>query len=430
MMEDRLRNRWLQLTLGIIGMVMIANLQYGWTLFVNPIQDKFHWAKAAIQVAFTTFVFVETWLVPLEGYLIDRFGPGRITIAGGVLVGISWSLDAFASSLPVLYVAAAIGGIGAGIVYGAMVGQALKWFPDRRGLAGGLTAAGFGAGSAATIVPIAQMIHASGYQHTFLVFGIVQGVAIVAIGTLLRAPRPGEAPTPVPSRTVLQSTRDFGPREVLSQPLFYVMYVTMLCVACGGVMATAQLGPIAKDFHVDGIPVPILAFTLPALQWALVLDRILNGLARPAFGWISDYIGRENTMFAAFLLEALAIFLMMKFAADPLYFVLLSGLLFFAYGEIFSLFPSLSADTWGRKFATTNYGLLYTAKGTAALLVPFSSMLADATGSWMPVFEIAMGLNIAAALLAFFVIKPMRGKHVPDSSALDNVPLYAEGLAP
>jgi OFA family oxalate/formate antiporter-like MFS transporter len=176
--------------------------------------------------------------------------------------------------------------------------------------------------------------------------------------------------------------------------------------------------------------VPILAFTLPALQWALVLDRILNGLARPAFGWISDYIGRENTMFAAFLLEALAIFLMMKFAADPLYFVLLSGLLFFAYGEIFSLFPSLSADTWGRKFATTNYGLLYTAKGTAALLVPFSSMLADATGSWMPVFEIAMGLNIAAALLAFFVIKPMRGKHVPDSSALDNVPLYAEGLAP
>jgi len=173
-----------------------------------------------------------------------------------------------------------------------------------------------------------------------------------------------------------------------------------------------------------------LAFTLPALQWALVLDRILNGLARPTFGWISDRIGRENTMFVAFLLEALAIFLMMRFAANPLYFVLLSGLLFFGYGEIFSLFPSLSADTWGKKYATTNYGFLYTAKGTAALLVPYSSMLADATGSWMPIFQIAMGLNIAAALLAFFVIKPLRGKHVPDSHAIENVPIYAEGLAP
>ncbi len=424
-----LRNRWLQLTLGIVGMVMIANLQYGWTLFVNPIQDKFHWAKAAIQVAFTTFVFVETWLVPLEGYLIDRFGPGRITIFGGVLVGIAWSINSIASTLPVLYVAAAIGGIGAGIVYGAMVGQALKWFPDKRGLAGGLTAAGFGAGSAATIIPMASMIAWAGYERTFLVFGVVQGIAIVAIGFLLRAPRPGEV-TAVASRAVKQSPRDSTPQEMLKSPLFYVMYLTMLCVACGGVMATAQLAPIAKDFGVDKVPVALLAFTLPALQWALVLDRILNGLARPAFGWISDRIGRENTMFVAFLLEALAIFLIMRFATNPLYFVLLSGLLFFAYGEIFSLFPSLSADTWGRKFATTNYGFLYTAKGTAALLVPYSSMLADASGSWLPIFRIAMALNIVAALLAFFVIKPMRGKHAPDSQAVDNVPMYAEGLAP
>ena len=425
-----LRNRWVQLTLGIIGMVMIANLQYGWTLFVNPIQDKFHWAKAAIQIAFTTFVFVETWLVPLEGYLIDRFGPGRITIFGGFLVGIAWSLNSVASSLPVLYLAAVIGGVGAGIVYGAMVGQALKWFPDRRGLAGGLTAAGFGAGSAATIIPMANMIKSSGYEHTFLVFGIVQGAIVVAIGFLLRAPRSGEVTAVSLSSAVKQSLRDFAPKEMLKQPLFYVMYLTMLCVACGGVMATAQLAPIAKDYIVDEVPVTLLAFTLPALQWALVLDRILNGLARPTFGWISDRIGRENTMFVAFLLEALAIFLMMRFAANPLYFVLLSGLLFFGYGEIFSLFPSLSADTWGKKYATTNYGFLYTAKGTAALLVPYSSMLADATGSWMPIFQIAMGLNIAAALLAFFVIKPLRGKHVPDSHAIENVPIYAEGLAP
>jgi OFA family oxalate/formate antiporter-like MFS transporter len=425
-----LRNRWLQLVLGIVGMVMIANLQYGWTLFVNPIQEKFHWAQAAIQVSFTTFVFVETWLVPLEGYLIDRFGPSRVTVAGGVLVAIAWSINATASSLALFYLAAAIGGVGAGAVYGAMVGQAMKWFPDRRGLAGGLTAGGFGAGSAATIIPMANMIAGSGYQHTFLVFGLVQGGAVVLIGILLRAPRPGDVTAVSTAPAVRQTTRDYAPKDVLRQPLFYVMYVAMLCVACGGVMATAQLGPIAKDYIVDEVPVTLLMFTLPALQWALVLDRILNGLARPSFGWISDRIGRENTMFIAFLLEALAIFLLIRYAANPLLFVLLSGLLFFAYGEIFSLFPSLSADTWGRKYATTNYGFLYTAKGTAALLVPYANVLKDLTGSWLPIFQIAMGLNIAAALLAFFVIKPMRGRHAPDRPALESVPVYAEGLAP
>jgi OFA family oxalate/formate antiporter-like MFS transporter len=425
-----LRNRWVQLTLGIIGMVMIANLQYGWTLFVNPIQDKYHWAKAAIQVAFTTFVFVETWLVPLEGYLIDRFGPGRITIFGGFLVAIAWSLNSIASTLPLLYVAAAVGGVGAGIVYGAMVGQALKWFPDKRGLAGGLTAAGFGAGSAATIIPMANMINTAGYEKTFLVFGIVQGVVVMLIGFFLRAPRPGEVNVVATSKAIKQTSVDYTPKQMLRQPLFYVMYFAMLCVACGGVMATAQLAPIAKDYIVDEVPVTLLMFTLPALQWALVLDRILNGLARPTFGWISDRIGRENTMFIAFMLEALAIFLMMQFAANPLLFVLLSGLLFFGYGEIFSLFPSLSADTWGKKYATSNYGFLYTAKGTAALLVPYANVLKDATGSWMPIFQIAMGLNILAALIAFFVIKPMRGKHAPDRPAIENVPVYAEGLAP
>src|ERR1700686_421070 len=189
-----LRNRWLQLTLGIVAMIMIANLQYGWTLFVNPIKDKSPRATAAIQVSFTTFVVIETWLVPVEGYIIARFGPSRITMVGGVLVGISWVMFSMATSLPVFYLGAAIGGVGAGIVYGCTVGQALKWFPDRRGLAARLTAAGFGAGSAITIVPIAQMIKASGYQHPFLVFGIAQGIIVFIIGFLLRAPQPGEVP--------------------------------------------------------------------------------------------------------------------------------------------------------------------------------------------------------------------------------------------
>lgn len=407
---------------------MIANLQYGWTLFVNPIQDKFHWAKAAIQVAFTTFVFVETWLVPAEGYLIDRFGPSRITVAGGLLVGISWALNAAASTLVEFYLAAAIGGVGAGIVYGALVGQALKWFPDKRGLAAGCTAAGFGAGSALTLIPMANLIAHAGYEMTFLVFAAVQGLGVMIVGVMLRAPRAGEVTQSSTSRLVVQTKRDYTSGQMLRQPLFYVMYVAMVSVAAGGLIATAQLAPIAKDYIVDEVPVTLLMFTLPALQWALVLDRVLNGLARPTFGWISDRIGRENTMGIAFTLEAGAIFLMLKYAASPLLFVLLSALLFFAYGEIFSLFPSLSADTWGRKFATTNYGFLYTAKGTAALLVPFANVLKDATGSWVPIFQVAMVLNLFAAALALFVIKPLRRRHAAERT-LEPVAAYVKGSA-
>jgi OFA family oxalate/formate antiporter-like MFS transporter len=405
-----LRNRWLQLIIGIIAMICIANLQYGWTLFVLPIKDQFHWSTAAIQVAFTTFIFVETWLVPIEGYIIDRFGPSRITMLGGVLVAISWTMYAFATSLWTFYIGAVIGGIGAGIVYGCTVGQALKWFPDRRGLAAGLTAAGFGAGSAVTIVPIANMIKDSGYQHTFLVFGLAQGIIVVLIGIILRAPRPGEVPVVSTATALKQTARDFTPGQMLKTPLFYVMYIAMLCVAIGGVMATAQIAPIARDYIVDEIPVTLLLITLPALQWALVMDRILNGLARPVFGWISDKIGRENTMFIAFGGQAIIILLFIKVASNPYWFVIMSSLVFFTYGEIFSLFPSLNADTYGRKFATTNYGFLYTAKGTAALLVPFANIIKDATGSWVPIFQFAAALNVCAALLAMFVIKPMRAR--------------------
>ena len=416
------RYRWVQLILGIIAMIMIANLQYGWTLFVNPIKDQFHWATAAIQVSFTTFVVIETWLVPVEGYIIDLFGPKRITMVGGVLVAISWIMFSMATSLWTFYIGSAIGGIGAGIVYGCTVGQALKWFPDRRGLAAGLTAAGFGAGSAITIVPIGQMILHSGFQKTFLVFGIVQGIVVVLVGLMLRAPRPGEVPQAVANTALKQTTRDFKPGAMLKTPLFYVMYIAMLCVAIGGGMATAQLGPIARDYIVDEVPITLLLFTLPALQWALVFDRILNGLARPAFGWLSDRIGRENTMFIAFGSQCCIILIFIKVAANPMLFVIMSALVFFTYGEIFSLFPSLSADTYGRKFATTNYGFLYTAKGTAALLVPFANIIKDATGSWVPIFQVAAALNLVAALIAMFVIKPMRARKAMSEAALPSDP--------
>src|SRR5712692_1841032 len=274
--------RWLQLLAGIICMVMIANLQYGWTLFVNPIDEKYHWGRATIQVAFTIFVLTETWLVPVEGWLVDRFGPKLVALVGGILVGIAWTINSVAHELWMLYAAAAIGGIGAGAVYGTCVGNALKWFPDRRGLAAGLTAAGFGAGSALTIIPISNMIKASGYQATFLAFGIGQGLVVFALAWILRAPQRGEVAAPAQIRTHLrQSDRDYEWTQVLQSPIFWVMYVMFVLVGTGGLMVTANLAPIAKDLTVDAIPVSLIGITLPALIFALSLDRILNGVTRP-----------------------------------------------------------------------------------------------------------------------------------------------------
>ena len=399
--------RWGQLVFGVICMVMIANLQYGWTLFVSPIDAKYHWGRAAIQVAFTIFVLTETWLVPFEGYLIDRYGPKIMVFGSGILVAIAWALNSVASSLLVLYIAAAIGGIGAGVIYGASVGNALKWFPDKRGLAAGLTAAGFGAGSALTVIPIANMIQSSGYEAAFLWFGLGQGVVVMLVSLLLRAPQPGEVVAPA-APAVQQTRRDYAPSEVLQTPVFWVMYAMFVMVGTGGLMAIAQLAPIAKDFHVDTIPVTILGLTLPALTFALTIDRVLNGICRPFFGWVSDHIGRENTMFIAFLAEGIGIYALFMLAAHPLWFVILSGIVFFAWGEIYSLFPATCTDIYGRKFATTNYGMLYTAKGTAALLVPLANVLTTATGSWHAVFVAAAALNVIAAVMALAVLRPLR----------------------
>jgi OFA family oxalate/formate antiporter-like MFS transporter len=415
---NTLKSRWGQLSLGIVCMVMIANLQYGWTLFVLPIDQAHHWGRAAIQVAFTVFVICETWLLPLEGYIIDRIGPRFTVLAGGVMIGASWVLNSFADSLTFLYVAAAVGGVGAGFVYGATVGNALKWFPDRRGLAAGLTAAGFGAGSAVTVVPISNMIATSGYQSTFLFFGILQGVIVVLVSLALRAPpghetdhvvplSPGGMNATRPSR-LHELTLDYTPGKVVREPVFWLMYAMFVMVGAGGLIATAQLSVIAVDFGVAKTPVTMFWITLPALTFALSIDRILNGLTRPFFGWVSDQIGRENTMFIAFLFEGLGILALTWFAADPLMFVVLTGVVFFAWGEIYSLFPATCGDTFGRKFAATNYGMLYTAKGTAALLVPLGSVLREMTGDWLTVLYMAAFVNILTAVLALFVLKPMR----------------------
>jgi OFA family oxalate/formate antiporter-like MFS transporter len=399
--------RWGQLIFGIICMVMIANLQYGWTFFVTPIDQKHHWTRELIQIAFTIFVLTETWLVPIEGYLIDQFGPKVMVCGSGLLVGIAWVINSVADSLFLLYLGAAIGGIGAGVIYGASVGNALKWFPDHRGLAAGLTAAGFGMGSAFTVAPIVHMIETRGYEATFFWFGIGQGIVVMIFALLLRAPKPGEVTAPS-APTVSQTRRDYGPREVLVSPPFWLMYAMFVMVATGGLMVTANLRPIAEDFRVATVAVTILGYTATALIFSGQIDRITNGITRPIFGWISDRVGRENTMFVAFMLEGIGIFALLLLGHDPFWFVVLSGIVFFAWGEIYSLFPATCTDLYGRKYATTNYGMLYTAKGTAALLVPLGNVLQKVTGSWTTVFVIAAGLNIVAAVLALLVLKPMR----------------------
>ncbi|HWW30228.1 MAG TPA: oxalate/formate MFS antiporter [Steroidobacteraceae bacterium] len=416
-----LANPWVQLIIGVICMVMIANLQYGWTLFVGPIDAKYHWGRASIQVAFTIFVVLETWLVPVEGYLVDRFGPRWITVIGGALCGIAWTINSMADSLPMLYFAAALGGIGAGGVYGTCIGNALRWFPNRRGLAAGLTAAGFGAGSALTIIPIANMIKASGYQHTFLTFGVFQGIVVFVLGFLLLVP-PVSLMVAPPKLSPGASRFQAKPIEMVKTPIFWVMYAMFVMMATGGLMAVAQLAPIAKDFKIADVPVSLVGLTLPALTFALTIDRILNGLCRPFFGWLSDHIGRENTMFLAFTLEGVGIIALANLGTNPVLFVILSGVVFFGWGEIYSLFPATVSDTFGTTFATANAGLLYTAKGTAALLVPYANVLSAKTGSWHLVFMLAAALNLIAAVMAILVLKPMRGSYTSRSMAASPAP--------
>jgi MFS transporter, OFA family, oxalate/formate antiporter len=398
--------RWLQLVMGIVFMAMIANLQYGWTLFVDPIDAKYHWGRPAIQLAFTLFVVTETWLVPVEAWFVDRYGPQIVVMFGGVMIALAWVLNSHADSLVLLYIAAIIAGIGAGAVYGTCVGNALKWFPDRRGLAAGATAAGFGAGAAITVVPIANMIVTSSYQQAFLTFGIGQGVIVFILAFFLRKPSRA-MPAKKKQLNLPQTKIDFTPPQVLRSPIFWVMYLVFVMVAAGGLMTAAQIAPIAHDFKIANEPVSLLGFQMAALTFAISLDRIFDGFGRPFFGWVSDTIGREHTMFIAFGTAALMLLTLSAYGDIPVVFVLATAVYFGVFGEIYSLFPATTGDTFGTKYATTNNGMLYTAKGTAALLVPIASIVAASYG-WQAVFVMAVGLNTTAALLALFVIKPMR----------------------
>jgi len=322
-----LANPWVQLFIGVICMACVANLQYGWTLFVNPIDAKYHWGRSAIQVAFTIFVLIETWLIPVEGYLVDRFGPRWVVLGGAILVALAWVINSSADSLAVLYVAAALGGIGTGCVYGTCVGNALKWFPGRRGLAAGITAAGFGAGAAITIGPIAALINSAGYEQAFLVFGLVQGGIVFVMGWLLLAPPPQLVAVKVKPN---QSAYGYTPTEVLRSPVFYVLYLLFVLIAAGGLTMAASMAPIAKDLKIDKVPVELFGLAMPALVFALSLDRVFDGVGRPFFGWLSDQIGREYTMALAFFIGALALLTLSQSGSNPVVFVLVTALYFTA----------------------------------------------------------------------------------------------------
>jgi OFA family oxalate/formate antiporter-like MFS transporter len=415
--------RWIQLAMGVVCMAMIANLQYGWTLFVDPIDQKFHWGRSAIQLAFTLFVVTETWLVPVEAWFVDKYGPRAVVMFGGVTIAIAWVLNSYANSLVLLYAAAIVSGIGAGAVYGTCVGNALKWFPDRRGLAAGVTAAGFGAGAAITVVPIAKMIAATGYESAFFSFGIGQGLIVLVLALFLRKP---SQPMPMKKKqlNLPQTKVDYTPAQVLRTPVFWVMYLVFVMVAAGGLMAAAQIAPIAHDYKIADVPIGLFGFETVALTLAISLDRIFDGFGRPFFGWVSDTIGRERTMFIAFGTAALMLLTLSVYGHHPVVFVLATAVYFGVFGEIYSLFPATSGDTFGVKFATTNNGMLYTAKGTASLFVPLASLVAASWG-WHAVFVIAVALNATAALMAIFVVRPMRrtfilGSEVPADATSRN----------
>jgi MFS transporter, OFA family, oxalate/formate antiporter len=419
--------RWAQLISVIVCMVLIANLQYGWTLFVNPMKEAhgdwgfefLRWrfdSLAAIQLAFSIFIALETWLTPIQGWIVDNLGPRsgpRLMVAfGGAMVGLGWIINSVAETLPMLYLGAIVGGTGGGAVYATSVGHAVKWFPDRRGLAVGLTAAGYGAGSAVSVIPIQYVIQTAGYQTAFFWFGLFQGAIVFALAWLLRGPDPGEIPATAAPK-VIQSAKSYAPGEVLRSPVFWLMYLMFVMVSSSGLMATAQIAPIARDFGVEKI---VLLFGATTLTVAVIVDNICNGGARPLFGWISDNIGREYTMAIAFSLGALSYWLLGALGTAPWAFVVFAAAIFLTWGEIFSLFPSTCTDTFGPRFATVNLSMLYTAKGTSAFLTPVANLVKDATGSWHMVFLVATFMNVGVVLLALFVLRPLRQRVIAGRS--------------
>jgi len=399
--------RWTQLLLGFIVMMAISSPQYVWTLFVPSFQKTTGAILSDVQWTITVLIVLQTWLSPIQGFLVEKLGPKLLIGAGAVMSGAGWMLSAGIGSIWGLYATyGLLCGIGTGIVYIGIVGLMVRWFPERRGFATGIVAAGYGFGAILTTFPIDGMMKSSSYQNTLLVFGMIFAVVGLLGALMLRSPRERE----VGAASAAGDLRGASPVEMMKSPVFWLMFAMMSMMSTGGLMVITQFTSFAKTFGIGAdTSVVIFGVTMAAVPAALTFDRVTNGLTRPFFGWVSDRIGRENTMGIAFLLEGLAIYLMLQFRTDPFMLVILSGLVFFGWGEIFSLFPSTLTDTFGTRYATTNYGFLYMAQGVGSILgAPVAAKIFEATQSWLPVFGLIIAMDILTGLLALFLLKPLR----------------------
>lgn len=408
-------NRWCQLILGLIAMMAISSPQYVWTLFTGPLNQKLGTTLAELQWTFSLLIILQTWCSPLQAYLVDRFGPRLLISIGALMSGGGWVLSSYVTDIWALYFTyGVICGFGTGIIYVGIIGLMVRWFPDRRGLATGLAAAGYGFGAIFTSFPIDSMIKSDGYAHTLVVWGIIQGIIGIVAAQWLRVPPEGWQPdgySPA-SATTIQSRRSFSPAEMLRTPTFWLLFIMMSMMSTSGLMVVSNVGPFANEYKVA----QVLVFGMAALPLSLTLSRFTNGLTRPFFGWVSDRIGREMTMALAFSLECVAILVLFAFIDRPALFVVLTGLVFFGWGEIFSLFPSTLTDTFGPKYAATNYGFLYIAQGVGSILGgPAAAFLKQTTGSWTSVFIIVAILDAVTALLAITLLRNMRSRLIMKS---------------
>lgn len=395
-------SRWFQLCAGVLCMMAISSPQYVWTLFTGPLSAKLGSGLASLQVTFSLLIVLQTFFSPVQGFLVDRFGIRKLIACGCALSGLSWILASRADSLASLYLTyGVLGGLGTGIVYVGVVGLMVRWFPDRRGLAAGAVAAGYGMGAMVTTFPIANSLKSLGLETTLVTFGVVLGIVGLLAAQFLRQP-----PAPAKALAAEVSTApDIAPKAMLKTPLFWLMFLMFTLMSTSGLMVTSQMASFAKDFGMT----EVMVFGMAALPLAMTIDRICNGLTRPLFGWISDRWGRENTMAFAFCFEGIAMTLWLLTSDNPVLFVLLSGVVFLGWGEIFSLFPSTLTDTFGTRHATTNYGFLYMAQGIGSIFGgPVAALLHQSSGSWLPVFATAIAFDLITAALALLVLKRLR----------------------